>query len=164
MNEVEMTVQRFREQARQGGEDFLALRDDGSLFLCAIPPQSPHCRGYAPVDSEGAVGLVRRAVQDFGRHYLSRGELAGPQAELEEVLAELRGCSSAPDGALRRTAGRVLRWKHALLHCTLPAPAGGLFEAWQNPDGTWETDHTGIASETLSRAVRELLVVLDWES
>jgi hypothetical protein len=48
-------------------------------------------------------------------------------------------------------AERRLRNKHAALHCTFPSPGRGLVDAWQNEDGSWETDHPAYIDRAVGR-------------
>jgi hypothetical protein len=163
MNETDMTIQRFREDARQGGFEFIALGEDGYLVLCGIPPTGPAVLGYAPAESEEAADLVRRAVEEFGIHYLTPAELAGRETELHQEMELLRNESvsrTLNDESVRSLAERRLRRKHALLHCTFPTPEHSLFEAWLCEGDSWESDHPAIPADTLSQAVRAFLNVL----
>lgn len=166
MNEVECTVQWFREQARQDGIEFIVLDGSGYLLMCGIPPKGPGWIGFAPVESDEAVELIRRSIEEFGCHWLTEGRMKGGEAELTETMRLFRKtvCSARlSEEALRRVAEKHLRREHAVLHCTFPMADSGLFDAWLNPNGVWETDHPGISSECLTQAVKAFLAVLEQE-
>src|SRR5205807_231285 len=87
MTRTDRTIQKFREEARQDGYEFIAMFADGHLCLCSTPTTGPAFIGYAPAESSEAAELIRRAVEEFGHvGYVSEAEVLGGEAEVQAEM------------------------------------------------------------------------------